>query len=57
MDKNINFEYHGIRGNIFLSDDADISQQVFEMVNQYFVSKYGDGISQSEFIEEDILFN
>jgi hypothetical protein len=57
MDKNINFEYHGIRGNIFFSDDVDIYQQVFEIVNQYFVSKYGDGISQSEFIEEDILFN
>lgn len=57
MKTNINFEYHGIKGNIFLSKDVDIFEQVFEMVNQYFISKYGDGISQAEFIEEDILFN
>ena len=57
MKNSINFEYHGIKGNIFILKDVDIIDQIFEMINQYFISKYGDGISPSEFIEEDIIFN
>lgn len=54
MSKEIEFKYHGISGNIFIDDDIDIADQVFEMVNQYFINEYGDGISRAEFIEEDI---
>ena len=50
MSKEINFKYHGISGNIFTDDDIDIVDQVFEMVNQYFINKYDDGISRAEFI-------
>jgi len=38
----------------FIDDDIDIADQVFEMVNQYLINEYGDGISRAEFIEEDI---
>ena len=54
MSKEIEFKYHGISGNIFIDDDIDIADQVFEMVNQYLINEYGDGISRAEFIEEDI---
>jgi len=54
VSEEINFKYHGISGNIFTDDDIDIVDQVFEMVNQYFINKYDDGISRAEFIEEDI---
>ena len=54
MEKEIEFNYHGISGNIFLRKDVDVTDQIYEMVDQHFVCEYGDGISKSEFVEKDI---
>jgi len=56
MSKEIEFKYHGISGNIFIDDDIDIADQVFEMVTQYFIDECGDGISRAEFIVADIEY-
>lgn len=54
MEKEVEFNYHGISGNIFLIKGVNVTDQIYEMVDQYFVCKYGDGISKSEFVEKDI---